>query len=117
MRSTNDSGVRNQPKFFSAHGLNSSIIRGLNIRNTPVHCFSISGSHDLLIDSVTIDNRDGDVDNLGHNTDAFDVGSSTGITINKATVYNQDDCLAINSGKNISFTNCYCSVSTCTQWI
>jgi hypothetical protein len=47
---------------------------------------------------VTIDNSDGDVDEGGHNTDAFDVGSSTGITISGATVYNQDDCLAVNSG-------------------
>jgi len=77
-----------------------------------VQCFSVNTCQDLLIDSVTIDNRDGDVGNLGHNTDGFDVGSSTGITINKAIVYNQDDCLAVNSGKNIKFTNGYCSVST-----
>jgi len=47
---------------------------------------------------------------LGHNTDAFDVGNSDDITITGATVYNQDDCLAVNSGTNIQFLNNYCSV-------
>lgn len=102
-------GGKTKPKFFFARSLTSSVLRGLNIRNTPVHCFSIGGSKDLLIDSVTIDNKDGDKGDLGHNTDGFDVGSSSGIIINNATVYNQDDCLAINSGRNITFTNGYCS--------
>lgn len=89
----------------------SSTITGINIKNTPVQCFSINNSENLTIDSVSIDNTDGDVTDGGHNTDAFDVGSSTGIIINKATVYNQDDCLAINSGEDITFSNGYCSVS------
>lgn len=53
------------------------------------------------------DSRPGDA--LGHNTDAFDVGSSTGVYISGATVKNQDDCLAINSGTDISFTGGSCS--------
>lgn len=57
---------------------------------------------------MTINNKDGD-DNGGHNTDAFDVGESNKITIDGATVYNQDDCLAINSGTDITFTGGYCS--------
>jgi len=46
---------------------------------------------------------------LGHNTDAFDVGNSDDITITGSTIYNQDDCLAVNSGTNIQFLNNYCS--------
>lgn len=45
----------------------------------------------------------------GHNTDGFDIGSSTGVTITGAKVYNQDDCVAINSGTDITFTNGICS--------
>lgn len=45
---------------------------------------------------------------LGHNTDAFDVGSSSDITITGAKVYNNDDCLAVNSGTNIAFNGNYC---------
>jgi galacturan 1,4-alpha-galacturonidase len=57
---------------------------------------------------VVLDNSDGDSQG-GHNTDAFDVGSSTGIYISGAIVKNQDDCLAINSGTNITFTGGQCS--------
>lgn len=57
---------------------------------------------------VTLDNSDGDSQG-GHNTDAFDVGSSTGVYISGAIVKNQDDCLAINSGTNITFTGGQCS--------
>jgi len=60
------------------------------------------------LDKITIDNRDGDSGG-GHNTDAFDVGSSDSIYITRPTVYNQDDCLAVNSGTNIHFTGAYCS--------
>jgi len=98
-----------KPKFFYAHDLTSSSITGLNIKNTPVQCMSINGASDLTVTDVTIDNSDGDTDEQGHNTDAFDVGSSDGVTIDGATVYNQDDCLAINSGTNIVFKNGYCS--------
>ncbi|CAZ86520.1 unnamed protein product [Tuber melanosporum] len=102
-------GGKKKPKFFAAHGLKSSSITGLTLKNTPVQAFSISGVEDLLLSSITINNKDGDVNDLGHNTDAFDVGSSDGVTIEGATVYNQDDCLAVNSGRNINFLNCFCS--------
>ncbi|KAK7717212.1 hypothetical protein SLS57_006357 [Botryosphaeria dothidea] len=103
-----------KPKFFYAHSMKQSTIKGLNIKNTPVQCMSINGAEDLTVEDVTIDNSDGDETNsdgdaLGHNTDAFDVGSSTGVTISGATVKNQDDCLAINSGENIVFTGGSCS--------
>lgn len=103
-----------KPKFFYAHDLTDSVISGLNIKNTPVQCMSINGASNLQVKDVTIDNSDGDAtdsngDALGHNTDAFDVGSSTGVYISGATVKNQDDCLAINSGTDISFTGGSCS--------
>ena len=58
---------------------------------------------------ITIDNSAGDTNSLGHNTDAFDVGSSSNIVISGANVKNQDDCLAINSGTDITFTGGTCS--------
>ncbi|OGM51069.1 putative extracellular endo-polygalacturonase [Aspergillus bombycis] len=98
-------GGKTKPKFFYAHKLDSSSITGLKIYNTPVQGFSIQ-SDNLNITDVTIDNSAGTKE--GHNTDAFDIGSSTYINIDGATVYNQDDCLAINSGSHITFTNGYC---------
>ncbi|KAE8356362.1 putative endopolygalacturonase B [Aspergillus coremiiformis] len=98
-------GGKTKPKFFYAHKLDSSSITGLHVLNTPVQGFSIQSDNLKLID-ITIDNSAGTKD--GHNTDAFDVGSSTYITIDGATVHNQDDCLAVNSGQHITFTNGYC---------
>ncbi|KAF1345032.1 polygalacturonase [Delphinella strobiligena] len=107
-------GGKTKPKFFYAHSLTSSTISGITLKNTPVQGFSIDGAKGLTLSDITINNKDGDAtdsdgDALGHNTDAFDVGDSSDVTISGATVYNQDDCLAINSGTGITFTGGYCS--------
>lgn len=102
-------GGKTKPKFFYAHSLKSSTISNLNVKNTPVQGFSINTATNLTLTGITIDNSAGDTYSLGHNTDAFDIGSSTGITISGANVMNQDDCLAINSGTDITFTGCTCS--------
>ncbi|KAK7728747.1 hypothetical protein SLS53_009375 [Cytospora paraplurivora] len=103
-----NSGVT-KPKFFQAHDLTDSLIENIKILNPPVQVFSINGAENLEIAYVTIDASDGDTDDLGHNTDGFDIGSSDRVTIKNATVYNQDDCVAINSGSSIIFQNGYCS--------
>ncbi|KAI9322955.1 putative extracellular polygalacturonase [Zopfochytrium polystomum] len=104
-------GVDNKPKFFKVLTTGSSLIKGITIKNSPVHVFSIGGS-DTTLDHITVDNTDGDQLSggkpLGHNTDGFDV-SATGITIQYSTVQNQDDCLAINDGSNIQFLHNTCS--------
>ncbi|KAF2866740.1 glycoside hydrolase [Massariosphaeria phaeospora] len=102
-------GGKKKPKFFFAHFMKQSTISSLNVKNTPVQGFSINSATDLTLDHITIDNSAGDVTNGGHNTDAFDIGSSTGITISNANIHNQDDCLAINSGTNIHFVGGTCS--------
>lgn len=99
-------GGKTKPKFIYAHDLTDSVIEGLQIYNSPVQTFSIQ-SDNLNITNVLIDSSAGD--SLGHNTDAFDIGNSNYVTISGATVYNQDDCLAVNSGTNIEFTGGYCS--------
>ncbi|OXV10311.1 hypothetical protein Egran_01928 [Elaphomyces granulatus] len=100
-------GGKKKPGFFAAHRLNSSTITGVTIKNSLVQVFSIDDSTDLTLSQVTIDNSAGDSTGA-HNTDAFDIGQSTGVTITGAKVYNQDDCIAINSGKNILVTDSYC---------
>ncbi|ESZ91886.1 polygalacturonase 1 [Sclerotinia borealis F-4128] len=101
-------GGKTKPKFFYAHKLTgTSKISGINILNSPVQVFSINGAKGLTLSGITIDNSAGT--SLGHNTDAFDVGSSSDITISGANVKNQDDCLAINSGTGITFTGGTCS--------
>lgn len=86
-----------KPKFFYAHDLTDSTITDLHIQNTPVQAVSINGADGLTITSMTIDNSAGDSAG-GKNTDGFDIGSSSNVVITGANVYNQDDCVAINSG-------------------
>ncbi|KAF2216020.1 glycoside hydrolase family 28 protein [Cercospora zeae-maydis SCOH1-5] len=100
-------GGKTKPKFFAAHNLIDSSISGLNIKNYPVQCFSIDQCQNLNVKDLTIDNSA--AGSLGHNTDAFDVGDSSGVYISGCTVKNQDDCLAVNSGSDISFTDGTCS--------
>ena len=100
-------GGKTKPKFFAAHDLDQSQIKGITLRNMPVQGFSIE-SNGLAIDGVTIDNKAGDAGG-GHNTDAFDIGSSDGVTISNSAVANQDDCVAINSGSNINVSGVTCS--------
>ena len=91
-------GGKKKPKFFYAHKMVSSSISPITIKDSPVQVFSINGAQDLTLTGMTIDNSAGDADEKGHNTDAFDVGSSDGVIISGANVKNQDDCLAVNSG-------------------
>ncbi|KAH6711666.1 putative extracellular polygalacturonase [Leptodontidium sp. MPI-SDFR-AT-0119] len=92
-----------KPKFFSAHNMVSSNINGLQILNPPHQVFSIDSVNGLTLSGITIDGRAGDTQG-GKNTDGFDIGDSSGVIITGATLYNQDDCIAVNSG-----TVCYCS--------
>lgn len=61
--------------------MKQSTIQGLNVKNTPVQDFSINSSTDLTLDSIIIDNSAGNLTNGGHNTDAFDVGSPSGLLL------------------------------------
>ncbi|PSR90786.1 polygalacturonase [Coniella lustricola] len=101
------SGGVTKPKFFYAHDLTDSTISNLYIYNTPVQAVSIDNADGLTITDMTINNEAGD--SLGKNTDGFDIGDSTNVVITGANVYNQDDCVAINSGTDITFENSVCS--------
>lgn len=105
-------GGKTKPKFFYAHSLTSSSITGLYFQNSPVQIVSIDGADTLSVTDITVDNSDGntgDDDTAATNTDAFDVGDSTGVTITGANISNQDDCLAVNSGTSITFTGGVCT--------
>lgn len=101
-------GGKTKPKAFAAHKMTDATITGITLKNTPVHAFSINNCQSVTLDKITMDNLDGDAGG-GHNTDAFDVGSSSNITITNAKINNQDDCLAVNSGTDIYFNNNFCS--------
>lgn len=93
-----------------------SVIKNLRIENWPVHLFSISGCSDLTFQNLILDNTAGEAPNnrsnglaAAHNSDGFDLSSSNNVLITDSTVLNQDDCVAITSGNNVTVSNMYCS--------
>jgi len=83
--------------------------------NSPARTYSVSNPAALTMTGLTIDNSLGDAPNsksngiaAGHNTDGFDC-STTNLIIQNSVIKNQDDCLAINKGSNITFSGNTCS--------
>ncbi|MCJ1371153.1 hypothetical protein MMC20_002368 [Loxospora ochrophaea] len=113
-------GGIDKPDHFIAvsNVLGSSTIENLYIQNWPTHCFSISGSTGLTIRNITLNNLAGNAPNANssglaaaHNTDGFDISSSSNVLLTDSVVYNQDDCVAITSGDQIVTSNLYCDGS------
>ncbi|KAF7271943.1 hypothetical protein GWI33_015241 [Rhynchophorus ferrugineus] len=100
-----------KPKFFIIQ-LHDSIFKNIYVLNSPVHCVLLTDSTGVTFSNWTIDNSSGDEDkapdNFGHNTDGFDVFNSTDIILEHASVFNQDDCVAVRSGSNILIDDFYC---------
>ncbi|KAF8608752.1 endo-polygalacturonase PG1 [Ceratobasidium sp. AG-I] len=93
----------------------SGLFTKVGVINSPAHTFSISNPAPLTISHITIDNSLGDLPNAasggiaaGHNTDGFDC-STTNLVIENSVILNQDDCIAINKGNNITFHKNTCS--------
>ncbi|XP_025834541.1 polygalacturonase-like [Agrilus planipennis] len=97
-----------KPLFFRANSLSYSNIRGLRVKNTPARVFAIQSCQHVVFSDIIVDNSDGDVKG-GHNTDGFDLNENNNITIEYSQIFNQDDCMAINSGSNCYFYHNHCS--------
>ncbi|ORY61445.1 endopolygalacturonase PGa [Pseudomassariella vexata] len=102
-----NSGGVTKPKFFKANNLNNSMLDSVVIRNAPRNSFSLNYVNNLLVKDVVVDDSTGDA--LGKNTDGFNINNANNVLITGAKVWNQDDCVAINSGQNIVFTKGFCS--------
>lgn len=109
-------GAAKPDHFIVVKKMYNSAITNLNIRNWPVHCFSIGTAQHLTISGLTLDNSDGNAPNAAsgtlaaaHNSDGFDISSSDYVTLDSITVVNQDDCVAVTSGTHITANNMYCS--------
>ncbi|KAH1010939.1 hypothetical protein HUJ05_005161 [Dendroctonus ponderosae] len=61
-----------------------------------------------LIDDAAGDKNVAPAGQEGHHTDGFDVWNSTNIIIRDSVVFNQDDCLAIRCGENITAYSLRC---------
>ncbi|KAI0006985.1 glycoside hydrolase [Xylariaceae sp. FL0662B] len=96
-----------KPKFFRANNLNDSVLDSITVRNAPKNAFSLNYVSNLVVRDIVVDDRDGAA--LGKNTDAFNINNADGVTVTGARVWNQDDCVAVNSGENIWFSDGFCS--------
>jgi polygalacturonase len=93
----------------------NSVIKNLHIQNWPVHLFTISSCSDLVFQDLVLNNTAGNAPNsisnglpAAHNSDGFDVSTSSNIVIQRSVVYNQDDCVAITSGNNMTVSKLEC---------
>ena len=102
-------GGKIKPKFFKANDLTDSLIQGITIKNAPKNSFSLNRVTRLTIKDVTVDDSDGDYDTGGHNTDGFNINNADQVYFSGVKVWNQDDCMNVNSGTNIYWTNGFCS--------
>ena len=98
-------GGKDKPKFFLIHLIDSQV-QNLNVLNAPVHVFMISNSHGTTVSSLNVDNRAGA--GLASSTDGVHVTESTDLVIKGCHIVNQDDCFAITSGKNVTFSDGSC---------
>jgi polygalacturonase len=74
----------------------NSVIKDLYIQNYPVHCFSISSCSNLVITNIQINNTAGNAPNAisgglaaAHNTDGFDISTTTNMVLSDSIVHNQ----------------------------
>ncbi|KAH9084094.1 hypothetical protein Ae201684P_020351 [Aphanomyces euteiches] len=96
-----------RPVFFRLNRVEKSALSGFTIKNMPYRTFSIVNSVDTVITGLTLDSKAGD--GLAKNTDGFDLSRNNGVSITNNTVYNQDDCLAMQSSTNTLFAFNTCS--------
>lgn len=95
-----------------------SVIEDLYIRNWPSHGISIAECDQLVVRNLYLDNSEGNAPNAisngkeaAHNTDGFNIDTTTNLIISGCFVSNQDDCVAITSGDNIVVENMFCTGS------
>lgn len=93
-----------------------STVRDLTVVNWPTHLFYATANQHLAFHDLLLNNSFGDAPNnasnglaAAHNSDGFDIGASDYVTLRDIAVYNQDDCVAVTSGTQVSVANLYCS--------
>ncbi|CAK5283973.1 unnamed protein product [Mycena citricolor] len=102
-KGTNGGSFKPHP-FVKLQG--SGTFESFTVLNSPAQAISVGTNAASTIKGVTVDNSAGA--SLGHNTDGFDISASD-VTVSGCTVHNQDDCVAVNSGNNIAFSNNVCT--------
>ncbi|KAI9982252.1 hypothetical protein PInf_008151 [Phytophthora infestans] len=89
-----------RPVFFRLQNVVGST-RSTHRENSPFRTFSIT-----TLSGLTLDSSAGN--GLAKNTDGFDLTKNDHITITGNKIYNQDDCLAMQSSTNTVFSSNLC---------
>lgn len=89
-----------RPTLFYIDGSSNVNISNLRFKNAPnVFHSSTGGSSNIVYTNIKLDAASKS-DNPPKNTDGWDIGQSTYVTINGASVLNDDDCVAFKPGAN-----------------
>ncbi|KAG7378337.1 Polygalacturonase 1 [Phytophthora boehmeriae] len=96
-----------RPVFFRLQRVTGSTVSGFTLKNSPFRTFSIVTCIETTLSGLTLDSRAGG--NFAKNTDGFGLTKNDHVTITGNKIYNQDDCLAMQSSTNTVFSNNYCS--------
>ncbi|KAG6616002.1 endopolygalacturonase 2 [Phytophthora cinnamomi] len=95
-----------RPVFFRLQNVVGSTLSGFTLKNSPFRTFSLVTCQQTTLSGLLLDSRDGN--GIAKNTDGFDLTKNDHITITGNKIYNQDDCLAMQSSTNTIFNNNYC---------
>ncbi|KAK1935410.1 putative endopolygalacturonase A [Phytophthora citrophthora] len=98
-----------RPVFVKLQNVVGSNISGFTVKNSPFRTFSVVTCQQTTITGLTLDSSAGN--GRAQNTDGFDMTKNDHVTITGNKIYNQDDCLAMQSSTNTIFSNNLCSGS------
>ncbi|EGZ09936.1 polygalacturonase, partial [Phytophthora sojae] len=98
-----------KPVSFRILETNYSTFSGFKMLNMPYRTFNVWDSSYTTINGLTLNSSAGD--GVAKNTDGFDLSRNNHLTITKNRIYNQDDCLAMQSSANTVYSDNYCSGS------
>ncbi|KAE8377601.1 putative endo-xylogalacturonan hydrolase A [Aspergillus bertholletiae] len=94
-----DSSYKRPTLLYITGGSNIEV-SGLRQKNPPNVFISVKGgTSNALFTGLTMDAASKS-DNLPKNTDGFDIGASTYVTISSVAITNDDDCVAFKPGAN-----------------
>ena len=102
-----DQSTITRPVFFRLYRVINSTLSNFTLLNAPYRQFSIGNSAHTLLTRLTLNSSAGD--GKAHNTDGFDLSGNDHITISNNRIYNQDDCLAMQSSTNTIFSDNQCT--------
>jgi len=103
------------PKMVRFSLTGSSSVSGITVKNSPAQHISLKNNAGTTFDNIKIlidrSRLSGSAE--AKNTDGFDIGDCTGVTIRNCNVDNEDDCVAINGGTSTGVKDLLIEGLTC----